>query len=327
MTKRTRNKESDERQYWLWVTKPKYYLDKDGSERSELDPSSGEDLWGSWTCHRDTKKGDLALLWRSRRELRSKKYLGTFLATKEIKPFLDNITIDPESDIAYLFQAQSDAYSTSDGEIPTKGWSYGCDSVPVYKFKNPLTISKIRTNPYLQEWNALKGKFQHSAFRISIGDWKRLNKLLLAKNDGYKKVLNRVQKGMSSRILTEEKIEKRLVNNLELLKPFGYNLKLYEDTVRGGKGRQLICKGGAGIIDLLSYDKKTGKYVVIEIKNVRANQNTFGQILKYIGWVKKNISSKVKGLVISRGMDMQFEFAMSAYPNVSQLDIQELGFK
>jgi predicted RNA-binding protein with PUA-like domain len=314
MMKKAGYKENHERQYWLWVTKPEYYLDDDGNERSELDPSSREDLWGSWTCHKDTKKGDLALLWRSR------KYLGNFLASKGIKT-----TIGPKSDIAYLFQVSDDAYLATEKNT-TKGWSYGCECVPVYKFKIPLTISEIKTNPYLKEWNALKGKFQHSAFRISIEDWKRLNKLLSTGNDGYKKVLDRFQKGISPRIITEEKIEKRLVNNLGHLRPFGYNFELYQDP-QGEKGQQYYCKGGAGIIDLLCYDKKTKKYVVIEIKNVKANQNTFGQISSYIGWVKKNISHKVKGLVISRGMDMRFELAMEASPNVSQLNVRDLGFK
>lgn len=27
-----------EQQYWLWVTKPKYYLDDDGNEREDLEP-------------------------------------------------------------------------------------------------------------------------------------------------------------------------------------------------------------------------------------------------------------------------------------------------
>jgi len=314
MVKKAGNKKNDERQCWLWVTRPEYYLDDDGSERSELDPSSREDLWGSWTCHKDTKKGDLALLWRSR------KLLGTFLADKGVET-----TIGPKSDIAYLFQVSDDAKPTTD-KIPSGGFRYGCECVPVYKFKNPLTISEIKTNPYLKELNALKGKFEHSAFRIAIEDWNKLNKLLSAKNDGYKKVLNRVQKGMSLRIVTEEKIEKRLVNNLGLLRPFGYNLNLYQDN-QGENGQQYNCKGGPGIMDLLCYDKKTKKYVVIEIKNVRANQNTVGQILSYIGWVKKNISSKAKGLVISRGMDNKFEFAMEANPNISQLDIEDLGFK
>ena len=41
-------KEKYERQYWLWVTRPKYYLDKNGDSGRELDPLTGvEDLWRS----------------------------------------------------------------------------------------------------------------------------------------------------------------------------------------------------------------------------------------------------------------------------------------
>jgi hypothetical protein len=67
--KKALNKSNIQRQYWLWVTRPEYYLDDGISERTGLDPSSGEDLWYSWTCHKDTKRGDLALLWRSKRNL------------------------------------------------------------------------------------------------------------------------------------------------------------------------------------------------------------------------------------------------------------------
>lgn len=322
MMKKTGNRENDERQYWLWVTRPKHYLDDDGSERSELDPSSGEDLWGSWTCHKNTKKGDLALLWRSTKYLRSKKYLRTFLSPKDVKLYLDNITIGPESDIAYLFQAKSDAYSTTDEEIPTKGWSYGCECIPVYKFKTPLTISEIRTNPYLQELNALKGKFQRSYFRISNEYWERLNHLLMDRNPGYKKVLERIEsRKIPIRVDMEEQIEDQIAKNPGILRSKGFNLDLV--------GRQMVCIGGEGRIDLLLHDKKKKCYVVVELKNVRAGQITFGQISNYIGWVKNRIAGNqsVKGLVISRGMDMQFKFAMEANPNISQLNIEELGFK
>ena len=35
-----------DRQYWLWVTRPDYYLDEDGSDREDLDPNSGVDSDG-----------------------------------------------------------------------------------------------------------------------------------------------------------------------------------------------------------------------------------------------------------------------------------------
>jgi len=55
--------ESNERQYWLWVTRPDYYLDEDGCDREDLDPTLGADSDGWWTCNKATKEGDLVLLW------------------------------------------------------------------------------------------------------------------------------------------------------------------------------------------------------------------------------------------------------------------------
>jgi hypothetical protein len=54
-----------ERQYWLWETRPEYYLDEDGSERESLDPENSTDSDGWWTCNKGTKEGDLVFLWRT----------------------------------------------------------------------------------------------------------------------------------------------------------------------------------------------------------------------------------------------------------------------
>ncbi len=306
-------KEKYERQYWLWVTRPKYYLDKKGDDRGELDPSTGiKDLWRSWTCSKETQKGDLALLWRSKQKLN--QYLSKLGVKKDI---------NTDSDIGYLFQAESDAYLTDDKKISSKGWSYWCEIIPVYKFRYPLTISEIKKNPYMQEWNALKGNFQHSYFRISNEYWERLNQLMMNRTPGYKKVLERIERRrIPIRVDMEEQIEDQLAKNPGILKQFGFNLDLV--------GRQMVCIGGEGRIDLLLQDKKKKSFVVIELKNVRASQNTFGQISNYMGWVKERYAKKkepVKGLVISRGKDLKFESAMKSNSDILHLDIESLGFK
>jgi len=56
----------EKRQHWLWVTRPKFYLDENGDERAELDPSVAPDSDGWWTCHKDTHKGDFVLLYSPR---------------------------------------------------------------------------------------------------------------------------------------------------------------------------------------------------------------------------------------------------------------------
>src|SRR5262249_21324800 len=99
--------EAQERRYWVWITGPKYYLDEEGLDREDLDPQSGVDSDGWWTCHRNTQKGDLALLYRSRLK----------------------------RDIGYLIQVESDAYSIADDRYASdQGWDYACDYRILYKF-------------------------------------------------------------------------------------------------------------------------------------------------------------------------------------------------
>lgn len=312
MRDKTPNKINAERQYWLWVTQPEYYLNEEGDDREDINPSSGlEDLWGSWTCSKRTQKGDLALLWRSKGKL--KQYLAS-LGVKR--------NINAESDIGYLFQAKSDAFTTEEGEVQSKGWRYYCEMMPVYKFRVPLTISEIKMNPYLQELKALRAKFQGSYFEFSHEDWERLNQQLMDRNPGYRKVLERIEKRrIPVTIDVEEQMEDQLAKNPRILRIAGFNLDLF--------GRQMVCIGGEGRIDLLLHDKKKKCYVVVELKNVRAGQNTFGQISNYIGWVKNRIAGNqsVKGLVISRGKDLKFENAMKSNPNISQFNIEDFGFK
>src|SRR3546814_2790014 len=45
-----------------------------------------------------------------------------------------------------------------------------------------------------------------------------------------------------------------------------------------------------GPIDILARDKKTGGYVVIELKKGRAAAKVFGPLSRYMGWVKKNLA-------------------------------------
>lgn len=67
---------------------------------------------------------------------------------------------------------------------------------------------------------------------------------------------------------------------------------------------------------------------MIELKNVRASQNTFGQISNYMGWVQERIAKSVpvKGLVISRGYDTRFESALKITDRISHINVEELGF-
>ena len=289
----------DERRYWVWVTDPRHYLDEDGNEREDLNPDSTD--W--WTCHKNTQKGDLILLYRSR----------------------------INRDIGYLIQTESDAYSIADVDYASENnWDYGWDYRVLYKFENPVTLKDMRNNPYIQDWGAYRGNFQKRVYAIPPEHWKRLEQMAAAKNAVYGKFLGNVEKTtVVKSIFLEEELEHALVNDLALLKTFGYDLELCVSPIDGASGRQLICKGNGGRIDLLCYDRKKKRYVVIELKNVRAGQNTFGQISNYIGWVQDRIAKgkAVIGLVISRGFDTKFESSMKITDKIFHLDIAQLGFE
>ena len=283
----------------MWITRPEYYLDEYGNDSEYLDPDSE----GWWTCHKDTQKGDLVLLYRSR-----------------IK-----------RDIGCLMQAESGAYSIAEDDYASKqGWDYACDYRVLYKFEYPLTLEELRHYPYVQDWGAYKAGFRRRVYEIPVDHWKRLNQLAAEKNYSYQRFLKSIERtAISKSIILEEQLEEELFQNPGLLNPFGYNLQIYIDPVDGTIGRQLVCKGNGGRIDLLCYDSKRKRYVVIELKNVRASQNTFGQISNYIGWVQERIAGNapVIGLVVSRGYDTKFQSSLRVTDRVFHLDLEQLGFK
>jgi len=164
------------RQYWLWVTGPDYYLDDDGEDRQDLEPlftpsdvprllaedaawrqDDAEGAW--WTCHPDTRRGDLVFLWRTA----------------------------PRKDIGYLIRAQSHAYEIADDACAADcGWDWGCDYLVLYKFEDPLTISELREDPVLACWAPLRMKFRRRVFSVSPRYWLLLCEAMMRKESGFR---------------------------------------------------------------------------------------------------------------------------------------------
>ncbi len=147
----------------------------------------------------------------------------------------------------------------------------------------------MRDNPYLHDWGAYSGNFRRRVYEIPLAHWHRLSQALSEKNPAYENFLAGVQKDIVvESIMLEEELEEALIHDLGRLKKVGYDLELCVSSIDGVSGRQLVCKGNGGRIDMLCYDRKKKQYVVIELKNVRASQNTFGQICNYVvGWKKE----------------------------------------
>lgn len=98
---------------------------------------------------------------------------------------------------------------------------------------------------------------------------------------------------------------------------FGAPLALYE--AEGQTGRQFPAgpPGSNWSIDFLAVDKKTGDFVVIELKKGRSSDSVTGQVLRYMAWVKENLADEeqaVRGLVIAKEVDDALRYALREQP-------------
>ena len=74
-----------------------------------------------------------------------------------------------------------------------------------------------------------------------------------------------------------------------------------------------------GVIDLLAHHRKDSRWLVIELKKDQSSDETIGQLLRYMGYIKCKIASpdeKVEGLIISRSVDNQILYALVCTSNI-----------
>jgi len=85
-----------------------------------------------------------------------------------------------------------------------------------------------------------------------------------------------------------------------------------------------------GPIDILAKSKKNDKWLIIELKKGRSNDNVVGQILRYMGWVRKNLAKsnqKVEGVIIVGGKDDRLEYALNEINDKVSLKLYKVAFK
>lgn len=84
-----------------------------------------------------------------------------------------------------------------------------------------------------------------------------------------------------------------------------------------------------GVIDFLAKNEKQNKWLVIEIKKEQTSDETIGQLLRYMGWVKKEKALKndiIEGLILCGSYDNNLDYATSCIPNVNiQIYRYDLG--
>jgi restriction system protein len=105
----------------------------------------------------------------------------------------------------------------------------------------------------------------------------------------------------------ERYLEDFIVSNFQTI--FRGDLKLYEDSEGSGQQYQTDI----GPIDILAVEPKSKTFVVIELKKGRPSDQVVGQVLRYMGWVKKNLcvdGQAVKGLIIGSDPDPKLSYAL-----------------
>ncbi len=82
-------------------------------------------------------------------------------------------------------------------------------------------------------------------------------------------------------------------------------------------GPQYSADGG--FIDILAISKDKKEFLVVELKKGRASDNVVGQILRYMGFVRKNLATndqKVKGIIVASEDDKNIRNALHATQNI-----------
>jgi len=83
--------------------------------------------------------------------------------------------------------------------------------------------------------------------------------------------------------------------------------------------------GEVGAIDLLAKRKTGNGWLVVELKRGQTSDETAGQILRYMSWVRLNLArekEEVEGLVICRNIDKKMQYALDGQPHIRCMTYQ-----
>lgn len=92
-------------------------------------------------------------------------------------------------------------------------------------------------------------------------------------------------------------------------------------------GYEYSCE--VGRIDLLARHRTRREWLVVELKRNQSSDVTVGQVLRYMGWVRRKLAKpgeKVRGMIIAHQADASLRYALESVSDVS-LKLYEVEFK
>jgi len=118
--------------------------------------------------------------------------------------------------------------------------------------------------------------------------------------------------------LREQCLQEMIEKNFDEIVGNKLGLELYqEDPDNPGSQYQT----SVGKIDFLTRNKKTGDFVVIELKIDKAKDDALCQVLRYMGWVEENLAKdkNVSGIILTEDVDDRLKYAIKNVTNVKIL--------
>jgi len=132
------------------------------------------------------------------------------------------------------------------------------------------------------------------------------------------KRLKEIKTGMPAKDDTsfgkEDELQEYLFNNWDKT-PFAEEWGIHKKWTKGK-----FDTGKVGIIDLLAKHKTEPKWLVIELKIDRSSDVAVGQVLRYMGWVKRELARDeevVEGLIISKSPHKKICYALVCTTNIN----------
>ncbi len=279
---------------WVWVTGPMHVFEEDGTPSHDLlpvdhaVPGDFEDDHDWWTCHPDTRMGDLAVLYRSgaRNDAGRRPAVGP-------------------KDLCQVMLATSDAFPLADDPLAGRfSGKHGCRYAVVAQFSPPIGIGTLREDPVTKTWPALRAGFVQGASAMPGAVWRRLVELAGERQDDRPPPRRRTA---AERRAVERRLERWLAEHLEVLEPLtGGPVELV--------GTQWHCgEDHGGIIDLLlQRPRRRGSLVVVELKADVVTRDAVAQALGYVGWLREQRGVEdVSSVVIGLGEQQQVPWVLS----------------
>ena len=117
----------------------------------------------------------------------------------------------------------------------------------------------------------------------------------------------------------ERHLQDFMADNWEKI-PLSQEWAIYVEQGDDDAGVEYPCEVGS--IDILARHNNGKDWLVIELKRNQTNDDTVGQVLRYMGWVKAEKAEPeemVKGLIIAREVNQKLMYALNA---VKDVDLQ-----